>query len=126
MLNWIDKQLIKYADNLKINFKPINKNAWFQIYGKDDYQDFHNHSRFNLSAIYFLKGGKDSAPTIFNDFNFSDNYFSIIEPIEDNSVRWTVPFQEGVLLIFRSEVLHCVPKNNNSERITIAINYESN
>ena len=48
----------------------------------------------------------------------------LTNPTEDNSREWTIPFQEGVLLIFRSEVPHCVPKNINSERISIAINYK--
>ena len=125
LLDWIDTQVIEYVDNLKIKFNTGNKEAWFQIYGRGDYQDYHTHPTSNLSAIYFLKGKEKSAPTIFTDFNFSTNYFYIITPTEDNSRDWTIPFKEGVLLIFRSEVPHCVPKNNTSERITIAINYES-
>ena len=29
LLKWIDEQLIEYTNNLNINFKPNNKNAWF-------------------------------------------------------------------------------------------------
>tara|TARA_R100001463_G_scaffold1978_1_gene8432 strand:- start:436 stop:1002 length:567 start_codon:yes stop_codon:yes gene_type:complete len=123
LLQWIDEQLIQYTNNLNINFKPVNKNAWFQIYGKNDYQDYHSHPSAKLSAIYYLKGKENSAPTIFTDFNFNTNYFSIITPTEDNSREWSIPFQEGVLLIFRSEIPHCVPKNSSKERISIAINY---
>ena len=54
------------------------------------------------------------------------NHFNLITPTADNSLEWNIPFQEGVLLIFRSEIPHCVPKNNTSERISIAVNYESN
>ena len=124
LLKWIDEQLIEYTNNLNINFKPNNKNAWFQIYGVNDYQDYHSHPTSRLSAIYFLKGNNNSSPVIFTDFNFSTNYFNIITPTEDNSRDWSIPFQEGVLLIFRSEVPHCVPKNKNNERISIAINYD--
>ena len=124
LLQWIDEKLLEYTSNLNIDFKPINKNAWFQIYNKNDYQDYHTHPDARISAIYYLKGKKNSSPTIFTDFNFSTNYFNIINPTEDNSREWTIPFQEGVLLIFRSEVPHCVPKNINSERISIAINYK--
>ena len=123
LLQWIDEKLLEYTSNLNIDFKPINKNAWFQIYNKGDYQDYHTHPNARISAIYYLKGEKNSSPTIFTDFNFNTNYFNIINPTEDNSREWTIPFQEGVLLIFRSEVPHCVPKNENSERISIAINY---
>tara|TARA_R100000541_G_C1854354_1_gene78171 strand:- start:30 stop:602 length:573 start_codon:yes stop_codon:yes gene_type:complete len=124
LLKWIDEQLLEYINNLNINFKPSHKNAWFQIYGNSDYQDYHSHPSSKLSAIYFLKGKNNSAPVLFTDFNFNMNYFNIITPTEDNSCEWNIPFQEGVLLIFRSEIPHCVPKNNTSERITIAINYE--
>ena len=124
LLKWIDEKLLEYNHNLNINFKPLNKYAWFQIYNKGDYQDYHSHPTSKLSAIYFLKGKNNSAPVLFTDFNFNTNYFDIIIPTEDNSREWNIPFQEGVLLIFRSEIPHCVPKNNTSERITIAINYE--
>jgi len=125
LLKWVDDRLLEYSFNLKIDFKPVNKNAWFQIYSKDDYQDYHSHPTARLSAVYYLKGKANSSPTIFTDFNFNMNCFSLITPTEDNSREWSIPFQEGVLLIFRSEIPHCVPKNLNSERISIAINYNS-
>ena len=124
LLKWIDEKLLEYTNNLNINFKPLNKYAWFQIYKNGDYQDYHIHPTSKLSAIYFLKGEKNSAPVLFTDFNFNMNYFNLITPTEDNSLEWTIPFQEGVLLIFRSEIQHCVPKNNTTERISIAVNYE--
>jgi hypothetical protein len=43
LLQWIDEKLLEYTSNLNIDFKPINKNAWFQIYNKNDYQDYHTH-----------------------------------------------------------------------------------
>ena len=125
LLKWVDDRLLEYSFNLKIDFKPVNKNAWFQIYSKDDYKDYHSHPTARLSAVYYLKGKANSSPTIFTDFNFNMNCFSLITPTEDNSREWSIPFQEGVLLIFRSEIPHCVPKNLNSERISIAINYNS-
>ena len=125
--NWLSKV---YNVNGKLNlykekdFKPLNKYAWFQIYKSGDYQDYHIHPTSKLSAIYFLKGKKNSAPVLFTDFNFNMNHFNLITPTEDNSLEWNIPFQEGVLLIFRSEIQHCVPKNNTTERISIAVNYE--
>ena len=124
LLTWIDDKVLEYTNNININFKPSNKNAWFQIYGKGDYQDYHSHPTSRLSAVYFLKGKDTSSPIFFTDFNFNMNYFDIITPTEDNSREWNIPFQEGVLLIFRSEVPHCVPKNENNQRISIAINYD--
>jgi len=118
LLKWIDEKLLEYTNNLNINFKPLNKYAWFQIYENGDYQEYHIHPTSKLSAIYFLKGKKNSAPVLFTDFNFNMNYFNLITPTEDNSFEWNIPFQEGVLLIFRSEIQHCVP-------ISIAINYDS-
>ena len=43
LLDWIDTQVIEYVDNLKIKFNTGNKEAWFQIYGRGDYQDYHTH-----------------------------------------------------------------------------------
>ena len=47
LLKWIDEKLLEYTNNLNINFKPLNKYAWFQIYKSGDYQDYHIHLHLN-------------------------------------------------------------------------------
>ena len=47
------------------------------------------------------------------------------ETVPDNSGSFTVNFKEGVLVVFKSDMLHCVEKHNlDSDRITIANNYK--
>jgi len=124
LLNWIDKKILEYCEELKISIKIKEKNAWFNIYKKNDYQEYHTHPNSKISAIYYLKGEKESSKTYFTDFNFSNIKFDIKEYTEENSYEWSVPFSEGVLLVFRSDLLHCVEKHNlDSDRISIAINY---
>jgi len=123
LLKWIDEKVLEYTNNLNIKFKINKKKGWFQIYKENDYQEIHTHPTSKISAVYYLKGNENSSPLYFTDFNFCNISFKIYKYTEDNSNEWKVPFQEGVLLIFRSDLPHCVPKNKSKERISIAINY---
>ena len=123
LLKWIDEKVLQYTNNLNIDFKINKKNGWFQIYNENDYQEIHTHPTSKISAVYYLKGNENSSPLFFTDFNFCNIHFKISKYTEDNSSEWNIPFQEGVLLIFRSDLPHCVPKNKSKERISIAINY---
>ena len=53
-----------------------------------------------------------------------DYKFNINNYTEDNSSSWDMPFEEGKLIVFRSDMFHCVEKHNlNTDRISLAINY---
>ena len=126
LLNWIDTQVSEYCKNLKINPSLKNKYAWFNIYKKYDFQEYHSHPDSNISAIYYLSGDTNSAKTYFIDFEGQkmDYKFNINNYTEDNSSSWDMPFEEGKLIVFRSDMFHCVEKHNlNTDRISLAINY---
>ena len=51
--------------------------------------------------------------------------FDITEYNEDNSSNWHMPFEEGKLLVFRSDMFHCVEQHMlETDRISLAINYK--
>ena len=126
LLNWIDMKVLEYCKNLKINPSLKEKYAWFNIYKKYDFQEYHSHPDSNVSAIYYLSGDTNSAKTYFIDFEGQkmNHKFNITNYTEDNSSSWGMPFEEGKLIVFRSDMFHCVEKHNlNTDRITLAINY---
>jgi hypothetical protein len=55
--------------------------GWFNIYKKNDYQEFHDHGEHSLSAVYFLKSDpKKDAKLIFknpipNSYNMPEYTF---------------------------------------------------
>ena len=125
LLMWIDNCIIEYCKSLNFTSNIISKSSWFNIYRKDDYQEYHNHIETDISCIYYLKGDEGSANTIFTDFDYLKHQIDVTEWTPDNSGSYTVKFKEGVLLVFKSDMLHCVEKHTlNSDRITIANNYK--
>jgi hypothetical protein len=63
--DWISQCVIEYATKLK--YKPDFKcvESWFNIYKKNDYQEFHTHSMSSLSAVYFLKSDPKKSSKIY-------------------------------------------------------------
>ena len=128
LLSWIDKKVNEYCQNLKISSNLNYKYAWFNIYKKHNFQEYHSHSDSTISAIYYLKGNEKSAKTHFIDFEHQkmNHKFNITEYNEDNSSSWHMPFEEGKLLVFRSDMFHCVEQHTLvTDRISLAINYKS-
>jgi uncharacterized protein (TIGR02466 family) len=124
LFDWVENCLKQYCEHLKINSNISKKHCFFNIYHQYDYQEYHNHSDVDISAIYYLKGDVKSAQTRFTDFEFEKHKLDIKEYTEDNSPEWYVPFEEGKLIIFRSDTLHCVERHNlKTDRISLAFNF---
>lgn len=125
LLMWIDNCIVEYCKSLNYTSNIISKSSWFNIYRKGDYQEYHNHIETDISCIYYLKGDEGSANTIFTDFDYLKHQISVTKWTPDNSGSFTVNFKEGVLVVFKSDMLHCVEKHNlDTDRITIANNYK--
>ena len=59
---WVDNQVQQYIDFLGIKLKgeryiPLEKDGWFNIYEKGDYQEYHSHPCI-ISAIYYLSSDR--------------------------------------------------------------------
>ena len=125
LLIQIDNSIIEYCNSLNFVSNIIHKDSWFNIYEKGDYQEYHNHIESDVSCIYYLKGDEGSANTIFADFEYSKHQVDVTKRTLDNSGVFKTDFKEGVLVVFKSDMLHCVTKHElMSDRITIANNYK--
>ena len=69
--NWVFKQVGDYTIKLKYQNNFNCSQAWFNIYNKNDYQEYHDHSTNALSAVYFLKSNPESSSKIH--FRFKSN-----------------------------------------------------
>ncbi len=120
------KQYCELLDIRKdfINYKPID--SWFNIYDKGDYQEFHHHNNSVLSVVYFLKTSKNSAK-----IHFKNPYIDMKAPLYNQYTSDTferIYFEpvEGLMLIFRGHLEHCVEKQIDEEnRISIAYNFNN-
>ena len=126
LTDFFDEQASIFLKNLNMK-KCLKKQSWFNLYNVGDSQEFHNHNWKSISGIFYLKAGPKDAKTIFKspikdypaDWDFDrDNFYTwksyVIKP------------EQGTLLLFRSDLEHCVEKQiNNSKRITIALNYST-
>tara|TARA_R110002167_G_scaffold364935_1_gene588189 strand:+ start:504 stop:1070 length:567 start_codon:yes stop_codon:yes gene_type:complete len=100
-------------DSLKI----FPNEAWFNIYRNGDYQEYHNHNPNLLSAIYYLKTPKEGSKL------FLKNPFDDVLDSKSNDVQIVQP-EDGMFVIFRGHVLHCVEKHTDDEpRISLAYNF---
>lgn len=123
--DWITEQVQTYAKSLKYKDSFLCADGWFNIYNEHDYQEYHTHPDYTLSAIYFLKSLKNGSKTFFDTNPISDSN----RPTTDINFGMTnriihhdpIP---GKLLIFRSNVLHCVERNKYKDsRISLAYNF---
>ena len=78
---------------------------WGAVYNKGDYTVPHDHIWSSVSFCYYVKAPKNCAPLVFDDINIT------IQP------------EEGMLVVFHSELKHSVPASESSEsRIVVAGN----
>ena len=120
---WILNQVNKYIEETSMVFKIKEMDSWFNIYKKNDFQEFHEHYNSCISCVYFLKSNKKSSRLIFkssvSDFkNIKyNNFVSLNAPVHYQPIP-------GRLIVFRSFMFHCVEKQKNNElRISLAYNF---
>jgi uncharacterized protein (TIGR02466 family) len=115
----------QFCKELRIDLNEIlPTDSWVNIYRKGDYQEYHNHNPDFLSAIYYLKTPKDSS-SLFIKNPFGDMIApDYTELTIDNKSRQEIEPKDGMLVIFRSHIEHCVEKHMSDEpRISLAYNF---
>jgi|TARA_R100001530_G_scaffold54862_1_gene40392 uncharacterized protein (TIGR02466 family) len=125
---WISKQVKLFVNEL--GFENIDDDktiGWFNIYNKDDYQDWHNHNFYLVSAIYYLKTNTHSAKTYFKNPLPENPNIPKFNP--NNPYTWKTYFvepKENNLVIFKSDLDHCVESHTDDfSRITLAYNFST-
>lgn len=124
--DWILEQVNIYCNTLDKTNNHVVKmcHGWFNSYTKDQYQESHNHTPYDLSVIYILKADSKEEPCItFQKYNeHPSDVFTIGVP---NNMNYQSI--EGRLYIFRSTLKHKVGKKlNTNKRITLSYNFKLN
>lgn len=122
--NWVFKSVDQYAKDTFISGNLETTGAWFNIYAKHDYQEFHKHPFNSLSAIYILSAPKNSSKIFFK--NPADDIFQIIRTEHTMETCQTVYYnsEPGKLIIFPSNISHAVEQHlNDKVRITLSYNF---
>lgn len=151
--NWISKDTFNTLNNIDINnveeFRNLNtwvyeqvniyrkligyetpvrpNGAWFNVYYKGNFQEYHAHYKHDISAIYFLKSNEKSAKTFFqsplHDIAFKAPFNENVQ-MTHHEVSF-LPIQ-GNLLIFPGYLKHCVEMHEQTEtRISCAYNFNA-
>jgi len=124
---WVFNKVLEYSNHLKYQNNYKCNEGWFNIYKKYDYQEFHDHGKNTLSAVYFLKSNSEKYSKIWFKFNVNEN---LMDPTTDSSFILTSPSAwykpiPGRLLIFKSTLKHCVERQEDNDlRISLAYNFD--
>jgi uncharacterized protein (TIGR02466 family) len=123
---WIFKEVKDYTYKIGYQNNKIKcTTSWFNIYNKYDYQERHEHSPNDISAIYYLQIPKYSGKIKF--YSHEPNGIKYCYA-EDNSLTWKsywINPKPGMLLVFKSNLMHEVEQNkSNEEKISIALNFK--
>ena len=121
----IEKKLSEYCNSiLQTDLEIYITNSWVNETNPNQQHYLHNHSNSILSGVYYINV-EDSLPLI--TFNRMQLPFLLnIVPKEFtmfNSTEWSIPVENGSLIIFPSTLYHYVkPNDSNKPRHSLAFN----
>ena len=109
--------------NADVRLDYMNKEWWWNVYDKQNYQEYHNHAPHLFSGVYYAR-----VPTGSSDIKLRHPAWNIniphINQNQYNSDTCNFKLYERVMIIFPSTLLHCVPSGENTEpRISFSFNY---
>jgi uncharacterized protein (TIGR02466 family) len=101
---------------------------WFNVAAPQAYQEYHQHHNSHFSLSFYLETPENSGNIVFKSFESVTDMFPL--PIDEKNLNEfsykTCSYRpsKGMLLIFRSNLLHMVEQNLSKEnRISISMNY---
>lgn len=128
LIELIQQHFLKYIKTIPLNNQFQISSMWANVNSYKDYNVAHTHGGSVISGVYYLKTFKDSGNLFFiNPASEAIEYlweYCIEEYTQQNSPRWTVPVEEGNLVLFPSWLKHGVEPNLNKkeDRISVAFN----
>ena len=124
---FVTNQVVDYCKAQSIDLNCLNtypSDAWFSLYKKNNYQDWHAHNPAMISAAYYLRCNDSSAKIYFKHPVVETVSPRILSYNHLNFERVEFRPQPGMLLIFRSHLHHCVgQQKTNDIRICLSYNY---
>jgi len=123
------EKVIEFASEYGIK-RPITDleciDFWFNIAKDGSYQEYHLHPKSDFSLVYYVTTNPNCGNIVFQNSNsFVDMFPLTSDELTYASCRtcFYTP-QDGLVLIFRSNLSHMVEKNlSGKDRISIAMNF---
>lgn len=128
-VNFLELNLAEHTYNIS--------KVWYNKYHQNQYQEQHHHLPSTFSGVHYLKLKEGhNYTTFFNPSKYEyvyEDYARELYEISDSNDklhsfvfrRWSVPVQEGDIIIFPSSLEHAVwPQNTDDERITVSFNID--
>jgi uncharacterized protein (TIGR02466 family) len=100
--------------------------AWLNLASPGQFQEYHMHSNNHFSAVYYIKTPKHSGNLVVRSHEAVIDMCPVPVPsIPARVVKGAnLEPQEGMLVIFRSNLQHMVDKNMSDEdRVSLAVNF---
>jgi hypothetical protein len=104
------------------------KEMWVNVLDRGGRQAMHNHANSFISGVVYLTPTHPDARTVFmkpmggTDFSFKNDHSGVTTG-QYNAEKWvSMPPQAGDAVFFPSYLLHAVPANPGTRRITLAFN----
>jgi uncharacterized protein (TIGR02466 family) len=123
--NLIIKEVHKHFDEIikaSTDIKPYITTSWINFSTKGQQHHPHQHPNSIISGVFYLNVVKDDCIM----FTKPSSNQIVIKPTEYNlfnSDSWSVPVENGDLLLFPSNLFHSVPPvTHNNTRISLAFN----
>ena len=109
--------------NANVNLNYMDKEWWWNVYYKHNYQEYHSHTPHLFSGVYYAK-----VPVGSSDIKFRHPIWNLgiphINENQYNSDHAVFKCYDRSMIIFPSTLLHCVPSGENTEpRISFSFNY---
>ena len=126
LLESVAEHVKNFTHAHKSNYQHECASAWGNINPQGTWQEYHAHPSSVFSAVYYPKVPEGSGSIVFENPLVPD-----MMPVQHIEERDDMTFErisyqpkEGMLVIFRSYIQHCVRQGTNTEdRISIALNY---
>lgn len=104
------------------------KEMWVNVLETGGHQAMHNHANSFISGVVYLTATDASAQTVFmkspggTDFLFKNDHAGTT-PTPYSADKWISPAPApGDMILFPSYLMHAVPPNQGSRRITLSFN----
>lgn len=109
---------------MKVSWELYLTNSWLNVNRPSEQHAIHNHSNSLVSGVLYIKSSYIQPTISFN--RMISPYLITAEP-EDftpfNSMEWTVPVEDGNIILFPSTLFHYVkPNESNNDRVSLAFN----
>ncbi len=110
------------------NFELAFKDCWFNIYGWKDGQEVHIHNNSIISGSYYLRIPEGASGLVVHSPVMECMYLPPQKETNPYNTGFDEIFvEEGLIVLFRSNLKHSVKSNTiNKERIIISFNIITN